>query len=63
MKKIESVIIRSNKDQAIRCMNEYKVNIQIALIKSLQQRNRYLMKMCKLNTTNSKNLDIRIFFI
>ena len=54
--------MRSNKDQAIRCMNKYKVNIRLVSIKNLQQRNKYLMIIRKLAQIDLKNMNIRMIY-
>ena len=62
MKEIENVILRSNRVQATRCMREQKFNVQTLSIIHLQQRNKHLLKTCKLSNKELKNSDTRMFF-
>ena len=48
MNVIESLIIKSNKDKVIKCMRSQEVNVEIALMKHLQKRNRHLLQVYKL---------------
>ena len=63
MNTIESIIIKSNKVEVIKCMRSQEVNMEIASMKHLQKKNRHLLQMYKLLKEETSNKDMRMYMV
>ena len=61
-KALEERILKSNKVNAIRCLQQNKVRLEDKTTNYLQSRNKYLMKVYKDDKEETRNADVRSYF-
>lgn len=62
MNKIEAMILRSNRIDAIRCVRNHSISIENATIKQIQARNSQLSEVHKKAKERKESRDIMSFF-
>ena len=63
LKILDEMIRNSNKEEAVKCLQYYEIDINNASISLLQQRNQHLMEVFKKSKEKNNNKDIRQFLI
>ena len=60
MNALESLIMKSNKVKAIKCMRSQEVNLQSIITAHLQKRNQHLLEVCELSKEESNIIGMRM---